>query len=43
MPNKKVNILAGAFGRGWETTLPGLSHFYLAGQCSPCSHDWHCI
>jgi phytoene dehydrogenase-like protein len=32
MPNKKVNVLASAFGKGWEMTLPGLAHFYLVGQ-----------
>jgi len=32
MPNKKVNILASAFGKGWEMTLPGLANFYLVGQ-----------
>ncbi len=32
MPNKKVNILASALGKGWEMTLPGLSQFYLVGQ-----------
>ncbi len=32
MPNKKVNILASAFGKGWEMTLPGLSQSYLVGQ-----------
>lgn len=32
MPNKKVNIMASVFGKGWETTLPGLSDFYMVGQ-----------
>ena len=32
MPNKKVSIVASAFGKGWEMTLPGLSSFYLVGQ-----------
>ncbi len=32
MPNKEVNILASAFGKGWEMTLPGLSNFYMVGQ-----------
>jgi hypothetical protein len=32
MPNKKVKILASAFGRGWEMTLPGLSRFHMVGQ-----------
>ncbi len=32
MPNKKVNILASAFGKGWEMTLPDLSGFYMVGQ-----------
>ena len=32
MPNRKVNILASAFGKGWELTLPGLSNFYMVGQ-----------
>ncbi len=32
MPNKKVNILASASGKGWEMTLPGLFNFYLVGQ-----------
>lgn len=32
MPHKKVDILASAFGKGWEMTLPGLSNFYMVGQ-----------
>jgi phytoene dehydrogenase-like protein len=32
MPSKKVNIMASVFGKGWETTLPGLSRFYMVGQ-----------
>jgi len=32
MPNKKVNLLASAFGRGWEMTLPGLANFCMVGQ-----------
>jgi len=32
MPDKKVNILASVFGKGWEMTLPGLSNFYTVGQ-----------
>jgi hypothetical protein len=27
-PGKKMSV----FGRGWETTLPGLSDFYVAGR-----------
>ncbi len=27
-----MNILASAFGKGWEMTLPDLSHFYMVGQ-----------
>lgn len=36
-PNKKVNLLASAFGKGWEMTLPGLSRFYLVGQWATCA------
>lgn len=32
MPNKKANFIASLAGRGQETTLPGLSHFYMTGQ-----------
>ncbi len=32
MSNKKLNILASAFGKGWEMTLPGLSNLYMVGQ-----------
>ncbi len=28
MPNKKVNILASVFGKGWET----MADFYMVGQ-----------
>jgi len=37
MPNKKVNIVASAFGKGWEMTLPGLSHFLMVGQWATCA------
>jgi hypothetical protein len=32
MPNKKVNILASVFGKGWEMTVPGLANFLMVGQ-----------
>lgn len=32
VPNKKVNLLASVFGKGWEMTLPGLANFLMAGQ-----------
>ncbi len=37
MPNKKVSILASAFGKGWQMTLPGLSHFFMVGQWATCA------
>jgi hypothetical protein len=32
MANKKVRLLASVFGRGRETTLPGLGSVYMVGQ-----------
>jgi predicted SnoaL-like aldol condensation-catalyzing enzyme len=32
MPNRKANIIKSLIGKGQETTLPGLSGFYLVGQ-----------
>jgi phytoene dehydrogenase-like protein len=37
MPTKKVNLLASAFGRGWEMTLPGLANFLMVGQWVTCA------